>query len=277
MHGVAEDAAARRLDEHSGVAETRDAHGFLPCRTALESTRASPATDRAGAPCETDTQSSNSPRMSSAVSACANSASSSMHGPEQARLALLQRHHLLLDRAGRDQPVDHDGAGLPDAVRAVDRLRLGRRVPPRVEQEDVVGLGEGEPEAARLEADEEHRRVARRGTTRSPRPRSPRASRRGTRSGMPRCLESRRDEARNDVNWLKTRVRWPSATISSQLLEQRVELARARSARASGSTSSGARLSMRSSVSERKTMNRLRSRSSRSPSTFCRSRCSTAS
>ena len=38
---------------------------------------------------------------------------------------------------------------------AVDGLLLGLRVPPRVQQEDVVGLGEREPEAAGLEGDEE--------------------------------------------------------------------------------------------------------------------------
>ncbi len=59
-----------------------------------------------------------------------------------------------------DEPVDHDAAVLADAVGAVDGLRLGGRVPPRVEQEHVVGLGQGETEPARLEADEEHRRFS---------------------------------------------------------------------------------------------------------------------
>ena len=45
-------------------------------------------------------------------------------------------------------------------MRAIDRLRLGCGVPPRVHQEHVVGFGESETEAARLEADEEHRRIA---------------------------------------------------------------------------------------------------------------------
>src|SRR5699024_10996730 len=54
------------------------------------------------------------------------------------------------------EAVDHDAACLSDAMRAVDRLGFGRRVPPRVEQEHIVGLGEREAEAAGLEADEEH-------------------------------------------------------------------------------------------------------------------------
>ena len=56
-----------------------------------------------------------------------------------------------------DHPVDVDRAGLADAVGAVDGLGLGGGVPPRVEHEHVVGLGEGEPEPTRLERDEEHR------------------------------------------------------------------------------------------------------------------------
>src|SRR5699024_5921772 len=71
-------------------------------------------------------------------------------------LLLLQRQNLLLDRMLGDEAIDHDAACLSDPMRAVDRLGLGRRVPPRVEQKHIVGLGEGETEAAGLEADEEH-------------------------------------------------------------------------------------------------------------------------
>ena len=74
---VAEDASARRLDEHAGMAESCDAHGFLPCRQ-LSSLRCGAAADLArGADCSR-IQASKRPRMSSAVSACENSASSSM-------------------------------------------------------------------------------------------------------------------------------------------------------------------------------------------------------
>ena len=44
---------------------------------------------------------------------------------------------------------------LADAVRAVDRLRLDRRIPPGIEQEHVVRRGQVQPEPARLEADQE--------------------------------------------------------------------------------------------------------------------------
>ena len=73
----------------------------------------------------------------------------------RSRLRLLQLEHLLLDRVARDQPVGEHAARLADAVRAVDRLRLDRRVPPRVEQEDVVGRGQVQAQAAGLEADQE--------------------------------------------------------------------------------------------------------------------------
>src|SRR5271157_6202505 len=56
-----------------------------------------------------------------------------------------------------DEAVHHDVPGLPDPVGPVDRLRLGGRVPPRVEQEAVVGFGQVQPEPAGLEADQEHR------------------------------------------------------------------------------------------------------------------------
>ena len=76
---------------------------------------------------------------------------------EQRGLARLEGHHLLLDGVGGDEAVDVDVARLSDAVRPVDGLGLGRRVPPRVEQEDVVGLGEGQSDPAGLEADQEDR------------------------------------------------------------------------------------------------------------------------
>ena len=152
------------------------------------------------------------PRMSSAVSG-ARTARRVDHPREEIALALLQRDDLLLDGARRDQPVDDDRAGLPDAVRAVDGLGLGGGVPPRVEEEDVVGLGEVEPEAAGLEADEEDRRRRRRGTRRSAR-----AGRGSARRGRRRDARARRGARApcrgTPVNWLKTSARWPSATSS---------------------------------------------------------------
>src|SRR6266498_2246088 len=76
---------------------------------------------------------------------------------EEVCLAAGECHDLLLDGVARDQPVDIHRPGLADAVGAVDRLVLGGGVPPGVEQEAVVGLGEVEAEAAGLEADQEHR------------------------------------------------------------------------------------------------------------------------
>jgi len=55
--------------------------------------------------------------------------------------------------------VDHHGTSLADAVRAIGRLILDGRVPPRVEQENVIGGGEVEPGPAGLERDQHHRRA----------------------------------------------------------------------------------------------------------------------
>ena len=73
----------------------------------------------------------------------------------QVALGLLQLQHLFLDRVPGDQPVGEDLAGLADAVGAVDRLRFDGRVPPGVEQEDVLGRGQVQAEAAGLQADQE--------------------------------------------------------------------------------------------------------------------------
>ncbi len=72
----------------------------------------------------------------------------------------LQREDLLLDGVGRDVPVDEDRLVLPDPVHPVDGLLLGSGVPPRVEDEDVVGLGQGEAEPPGLQRDEEDRRLS---------------------------------------------------------------------------------------------------------------------
>ena len=79
------------------------------------------------------------------------------HRGEEVRLAGLQLHDLLLDGALRDHAVDHDLLGLPDPVGAVHGLVLGGGVPPRVQEEAVVGLREVDAEAAGLKAHQEHR------------------------------------------------------------------------------------------------------------------------
>src|SRR5947209_9037358 len=65
----------------------------------------------------------------------------------------LQLEDALLDGAGGDQLVDEDRLVLADAVGAVGRLVLNRRVPPRVVVDHRVGGGEVEAAPARLEAD----------------------------------------------------------------------------------------------------------------------------
>src|ERR1017187_9605115 len=85
-----------------------------------------------------------------AVQAAAEDAAAVEHAGEELGLALFQRQHLLLDRVLGDQPVDHHVPGLADPVRPVDCLGFGCRVPPRIEQEAVVGLSEVQPEPPAL-------------------------------------------------------------------------------------------------------------------------------
>jgi hypothetical protein len=74
------------------------------------------------------------------------------------------------------------------------------------------------------------------------------------------------------VNWLKTRVRCPSVTMSVSCSTSRSSLVEA-TARCWSSTNATSRLACRNNVSERKISNRFFSRSPSRPSTFCRSRC----
>ena len=68
---------------------------------------------------------------------------------------MVQLHDLLLDGALGDQPVDGNGAGLADAVGAVRRLVLHRRVPPRIEVNHVICGREIQALPAGPEADQE--------------------------------------------------------------------------------------------------------------------------
>ena len=63
--------------------------------------------------------------------------------------------HLLLDGIAGDDAACEDLTLLADAVRPVDRLRLDRRVPPRIEQKHVLRGGQIQTDAACLEADQE--------------------------------------------------------------------------------------------------------------------------
>ena len=62
---------------------------------------------------------------------------------ESQRLLLLEPQDALLDAAGGEQDVDEDRLRLADAVRAIGRLRLRGRVPPRIVVDDGVGARRG--------------------------------------------------------------------------------------------------------------------------------------
>jgi len=70
-------------------------------------------------------------------------------------LRCLQLPDLLLDGAGGDEAVGVDGAGLADAMSAVNGLRFDGRIPPRIVEDDVAGRGEVEAGAGGAEAEEE--------------------------------------------------------------------------------------------------------------------------
>ena len=82
-----------------------------------------------------------------------------MSAAEQVTFALLEGHDFLLDGIHRHHAVDVHGLGLSDAMGPVHGLVLGRGIPPRVEHEDVIGLGQGESESTGLQGDQEHRGV----------------------------------------------------------------------------------------------------------------------
>src|SRR5262245_44777716 len=66
----------------------------------------------------------------------------------EAGLAALEQEHALLDAAGRVELVDEHRLRLADAVGAVGRLRLARRVPPWIVVDDGVRRDEVETRAA---------------------------------------------------------------------------------------------------------------------------------
>ena len=78
----------------------------------------------------------------------------------QSLLLLEHVRDLFLEGTKRHQAVNVDGSRLPDAMRAVGRLRLDRRIPPVVVVEDVRGPGQveaGPPSPQRQQ--EDRRRV----------------------------------------------------------------------------------------------------------------------
>jgi hypothetical protein len=70
---------------------------------------------------------------------------------EQRAFFFLQAEDLFLDRAGADQLVTRDGAGLADAMRAVGGLGFDGGIPPRIEVHDGVGAGQVQAGATSLE------------------------------------------------------------------------------------------------------------------------------
>ena len=56
--------------------------------------------------------------------------------------------------SSRDQPTGENLSRLADAVRAIDRLRFHRRIPPGIEQENILGRRQIQTQPAGLEADE---------------------------------------------------------------------------------------------------------------------------
>jgi len=63
----------------------------------------------------------------------------------------VQVDDLLLDRVLRDETVDGDRQTLADAMCAIRRLVLNGRIPPGIEQDDVVRRGEVQSRAIGLE------------------------------------------------------------------------------------------------------------------------------
>ncbi len=77
------------------------------------------------------------------------------------RQRLLVLDHLvdpLLHRADADELADLDVATLPDPERAVSGLVLDSRVPPPVDVDDMIGRGQVQAGAARLQRQQEHGR-----------------------------------------------------------------------------------------------------------------------
>ena len=133
----------------------------------------------------------------------------------RSRLCRCSSSDLLLDRVAGDQAVGEDVLRLADPVRAVDRLRLDGRVPPGVEQEDVLGRGQVQAEAAGLQADQEEPAVRVVLEPLDPRLRGRASGRRGTRRGCPRRRAGAQTSASKLVNCEKTRALCPSSTTSA--------------------------------------------------------------
>ena len=89
-----------------------------------------------------------------AAQACDQAGGATEDGVGQRALGLLQLQHLFFDGVAGNQSVSEDAALLVDAMGAIDGLSFGGRIPPGVENEDVVGSGQIEAHAAGLQADQ---------------------------------------------------------------------------------------------------------------------------
>ncbi len=69
-------------------------------------------------------------------------------------LALLQLEDPFFHRVTCNQAIREHVAALTDAVRPIDRLGFDRRVPPRIEQKDVLRGGEIQSQAAGFQTDQ---------------------------------------------------------------------------------------------------------------------------
>ena len=164
-------------------------------------------------------------RSASSASVSSVSAASPVPSTASASSCLRPQHvgDAVLDGALGDQPVHLHRPGLADAVRAVGGLRLDGRVPPAVVVHDVLGPGEVQPRARRLQRQQEDRDLARPGSGRTI------ASRPAT--GVPPCR-----------NWVGTpraaRCRSRSRAICTYCVKTRTLASSARIVSSSSSSSS---------------------------------------
>ena len=77
----------------------------------------------------------------------------------EALLALLEFEDAFFNGVLDDEASDVNRTSLTDAVDAVDRLRLNGRRPPRIKNEDMVGLREVQPEPSCLHRDQKDKTV----------------------------------------------------------------------------------------------------------------------
>ncbi len=187
-------------------------------------------------------------------------------GVGERALLRLELEDALLDRARRDQPVDEHGLVLADAVGAVGGLVLDRRVPPGIEQEDVVGRGEVEAGAAGLERDQASPAARPRPGSARPRRRDRAWSRRGARSGCPAASRRGSTRSSSEVHCEKTSALWPSAAHLSSALDEQLELGGARRASGPGAGAGGSGLAQAEQRLERADARRRPSRAARATS-----------